>query len=163
MTGPDVALAARVVVALILIASGVAKLLRVREAAQTYREQLGNSAWAAPLVALALPVYELGLAVLLLAVDASWPSWLALATFLVFTVVLLRRVVTNDRRPCNCFGAASRRRDLSVGSLLRNTWFLVLALVATGAATLQEPSAVFATLLLGAALAAVSAVLVVRT
>ena len=33
--------------------------------------------------------------------------------------------------------------------MLRNTWFLVLALVATGAATMQEPSAVFATLLLG--------------
>ncbi len=163
MTGTDVALAARVVVALILVASGVGKLLAVRQVAHTYREQFGGYAWVALLVALALPVYELVLAVLLLVVDAAWPSWLALATFVVFTVVLVRRVVTNDRRPCNCFGASSRRRDLSIGSLLRNTWFLVLALVATGAATLQEPSAVFATLLLGAAFAAVSAVLVVRT
>jgi hypothetical protein len=148
---------------LILIASGVGKLLAVRQAARTYREQLGTNAWMAWVVALALPVYELVLALLLLVIDAAWPSWLALATFVVFTVVLIRRVVTNDRRPCNCFGAASRQRDLSIGSLLRNTWFLVLALVATGAATLQEPSAVFATLLVGAALAAVSAVLVVRT
>jgi hypothetical protein len=75
----------------------------------------------------------------------------------------VRRVVKNDRRPCNCFGAASSTQDLSVGSLLRNTWFLVLAIVATGAATMQEPSAVFATLLVGVGLAAVSAVLVVRT
>jgi hypothetical protein len=47
--------------------------------------------------------------------------------------------------------------------LLRNTWFLVLALVATGAATMQEPSAFAATLVLGFGFAAVSAVLVVRT
>jgi hypothetical protein len=81
----------------------------------------------------------------------------------VFTVVLVRRVVKNDRRPCNCFGSASSKRNLSIGSLLRNTWFLVLAIVATGAATMQEPSAVFATLLVGVAFAGVSAVLVVRT
>ena len=160
MTADDVALAARVVVALILVASGVGKLLGVRQAAQEYRSQFGSSAWV---VALALPVYELVLAALLLLVDAAWPSYLALATFALFTVVLVRRVVKNDRRPCNCFGAASSKRDLSVGSLLRNTWFLVLAIVATGAATMQEPSAVFATLLVGVGLAAVSAVLVVRT
>ena len=82
----------------------------------------------------------------------------------MFTVVLVRRIVRNDRRPCNCFGAASAKRDLSIGSLLRNTWFLVLALIATGTATMQEPSAVLAH---GARSAcgflAVSAVLVVRT
>ncbi len=160
MTADDVALAARVVVALILVASGVGKLLGVRQAAHGYRSQFGNAAW---FVALALPVYELVLAALLLLVDAAWPSYLALATFAVFTVVLVRRVVRNDRRPCNCFGAASNNRNLSIGSLLRNTWFLVLAIVATGAATMQEPSAVFATLLVGVGLAAVSAVLVVRT
>jgi hypothetical protein len=69
----------------------------------------------------------------------------------------------NDRRPCNCFGAASTKRDLSMGSLVRNTWFLALALVATGAATLAEPSAVFATVLLACGFLVVSAVLVVRT
>jgi hypothetical protein len=163
MTANDVALAARVVVALILIASGIGKLLGLRTASRGYRAQFGSYAWVAFAVALALPVYELTLAVLLLFVDASWPSYLALATFVVFTIVLVRRVVKNDRRPCNCFGAASSRRDLSIGSLLRNTWFLVLAIVATGAATLQEPSAVFATLLVGCALLGVSAVLVVRT
>ena len=63
----------------------------------------------------------------------------------------------------SCSEPQSGQANFSIGSLLRNTWFLVLALVATGAATLQEPSAVFATLLLGAAFAAVSALLVVRT
>jgi hypothetical protein len=163
MTANDVALAARVVVALILVASGVGKLLGIGQAVRGYRSQFGRYAWVAVAVALALPVYELVLAALLLVVDAAWPSYLALATFGAFTVVLVRRIVKNDRRPCNCFGSASRRRNLSIGSLMRNTWFLVLAIVATGAATMQEPSAVFATLLLGVALAAVSAVLVVRT
>ena len=94
MTGDDVALAARVVVA---IDPG---RLRCRQAArgasgraEPSREQLGGYAWIAVLVALALPVYELVLAVLLLVVDAAWPSWLALATFVVFTVVLVRRIV----------------------------------------------------------------------
>jgi hypothetical protein len=78
-------------------------------------------------------------------------------------VVLVRRIVRNDRRPCNCFGAASSTRDLSMGSLFRNTWFLALALIATGTATMQEPSAILGTVLLGCGFLAVSAVLVVRT
>jgi hypothetical protein len=163
MTANDIALAARVVVALVLVVSGVGKLLGVRQSIRGYQAQFAGYAWIAVVVALTLPVYELVLAGLLLFVDAGWPSYLALATFVAFTVVLIRRVVRNDRRPCNCFGAASRQRALSIGSLLRNTWFLVLALVATGAATMQEPSAGFATLMLGLGFAAVSAVLVVRT
>ena len=163
MTANDVALAARVVVAIILVASGVGKLLAVRQQLRSYRVQFGRYAWITVAVALALPAYELVLAALLLFVDAAWPSWLALATFAVFTVVLVRRIVVNDRRPCNCFGAASTKRDLGIGSLLRNTWFLALALIATGATTLAEPTAVFATVVLGCGFLAVSVVLVVRT
>jgi hypothetical protein len=163
VTADDVALAARVVVAIILIVSGLGKLLALGPTLKASRAQYGRYAWITLLVALALPVYELVLAVLLLVVDASWPSWLALLTFAAFTVVLVRRTVRNDRRPCNRFGAASAKRDLSIGSLLRNTWFLVLALIATGTATMQEPTALFGTVLLGAGFLAVSAVLVVRT
>jgi hypothetical protein len=163
MTGEDVALAARVVVAVVLVASGVGKLLALRPAVGEYRAEFGGYAWISVVVALALPVYELVLAALLLFVDAAWPSWLAVATFGVFTAVLVRRIARDDRRPCNCFGAASSKRNLSIGSLVRNTWFLALALVATGTATMAEPSAVLATVLLGCGLLAVSAVLVVRT
>jgi hypothetical protein len=163
MTADDVALAARVVVAVILLVSGVGKLLALGPAVRASRSQYGRYAWITLLVALALPVYELVLALLLLLVDAAWPSWLAFLTFAAFTVVLVRRIVRNDRRPCNCFGAASQTRDLSIGSLLRNTWFLALALIATGTATMQEPSALLGTVLLGAGFLAVSAVLVVRT
>lgn len=163
MTADDVALAARVVVAVVLVVSGVGKLIAIRQSIGRLRVQFGGYAWITVLVALALPVYELGLAALLLLVDATWPSWLALATFAVFTGVLVRRIVVDDRRPCNCFGAASTRRDLSMGSLLRNTWFLALALVATGAPTMAEPSAVLGTVVVGVGFLAVSAVLVVRT
>jgi hypothetical protein len=163
VTADDVALAARVVVAIILVASGVGKLVGIRPWIRQYRVQFGAYAWITVLVALALPLYELVLAGMLVFVDATWPSWLALATFAVFTVVLVRRIVINDRTPCNCFGAASTKRDLGMGSLLRNTWFLALALIATGATTMAEPTALLGTVLLGCGFLAVSAVLVVRT
>lgn len=163
MTADDVALAARVVVAIILVVSGVGKLLALGPAVRTSRAAYGRYAWITLLVALALPVYELVLAALLLFVDAAWPSWLALLTFAAFTIVLVRRIVRNDRRPCNCFGAASAKRALSLGSLFRNTWFLALALVATGATTMSEPTARLGTVLLGCGFLAVSALLVVRT
>lgn len=163
MTANDVALAARVVVAIVLVASGAGKLLVLRPSLASGRAQFGGAAWAIVVVSLALPLYELALAALLLVVDAAWPSWVALATFVVFTALLVRRIVVNDRRPCNCFGAASSTRDLSIGSLLRNTWFVALALVATGATTLEEPTALLATALVGCGFLAVSAVLVVRT
>jgi hypothetical protein len=163
VTADDVALAARVVVAIILVVSGVGKLLALGPAVRNARAAYGRYAWITLLVALVLPIYELVLAGLLLFVDAAWPSWLALLTFAVFTVVLVRRIVRNDRRPCNCFGAASAKRDLSLGSLFRNTWFLALALVATGATTMSEPTAVLGTVLLACGFLAVSAVLVVRT
>jgi hypothetical protein len=163
VTADDVALAARVVVAIILVVSGVGKLLALGPAVKASRSQYGGYAWVTLVVAAALPAYELVLAVLLLTVDAAWPSWLAFLTFAAFTVVLVRRIVRNDHRPCNCFGAASKQRDLSIGSLLRNTWFLALALIATGTATMAAPSAVLGTVLLGAGFLAISAVLVVRT
>src|ERR1700748_2537692 len=122
MTGTDVAIAARVVVALILVVSGGGKLYGLRHSLAAYREQVGGGGWFAFAVAASLPVAELVLAGLLLFVDAAWPSWVALGAFVVFTVVLVRRLIERDRRPCNCFGAASGKRALSPGSLVRNTW-----------------------------------------
>ena len=107
---------------------------------------------------------ELVLAGLLLFVDAAWPSWVALGAFVVFTVVLVRRLIERDRRPCNCFGAASRQARAVrwvACCATRGSWCSRCS--PTGAATMHEPSAVLATLLVGVGLAAVSAVLVVRT
>jgi Methylamine utilisation protein MauE len=163
MTGTDVAVAARVVVALILVVSGCGKLLALPGSIAAAGDQFRGPPRVRVAVAVALPVAELVLALLLLFVDAAWPSYLALGAFVVFTVVVVRRLVEGDRRPCNCFGAAARPRGLSVGSLARNAWFVALAIVATGAATVHEPSAFLATLVVGLGFAAVSAMLVVRT
>jgi hypothetical protein len=48
-------------------------------------------------------------------------------------------------------------------SLVRNGWFLVLAILATGTASVHEPTAVAETVVLGVVFAGISAVLVVRT
>ena len=163
MTATDVAIAARVVVALVLLASGVGKLAALPRSTARFGAELGRYAWLAYVVALALPIAELLLAAALLMVDAVWPTYVAVAVFVAFTVVLVRRIVRDDRRPCNCFGAASSRRSVSTLSVVRNGWFLVLAILATGASILHEPTATAATVALGAVFAAVSAVLVVRT
>ncbi len=93
-------------------------------------------------MAIALPAAELLVAAALLFVDSVWPAYVAVAVFVAFTVVLIRRIARDDRRPCNCFGAASSRRSVSTLSLVRNGWFLVLAILATGTASVHEPTAV---------------------
>jgi hypothetical protein len=163
MTADDVALAARVVVALILVVSGVGKLVAVVRSRSTFGGNGVLYATVAGAIAVSLPVAELVLAALLLLVDAAWPAYLAVLAFAAFTVVVVRRMIRDDRRPCNCFGAAARQRRLSIGSLVRNAWFLALAVIGTGAAAMQEPSAAFATLLVAVAFGGVSAVLIART
>jgi hypothetical protein len=163
VTLDDVALAARVVVALVLVVSGAGKLVTIVRMLPTFRGQGALYAGIAIATAMALPFAEVVLAALLLFVDAAWPVYLAVLAFAVFTVVLIRRVVRNDRRPCNCFGAAAKRRALSLGSLVRNVWFLGLAVVATGAAAMEAPSAAFATVLVAVGFGGVSGVLIART
>ncbi len=163
MTAADVAIAARVVVALVLVASGAGKLAALPRSGAKFGAELGAYAWIAYLVAIALPVVELVVAAALLFVDSVWPAYVAVAVFVAFTVVLIRRIARDDRRPCNCFGAASSRRAVSTLSLVRNGWFLVLAILATGTASVHEPTAVAETVVLGVVFAGVSAALVVRT
>ena len=152
MTDTDLAVAARVALALVLAASGTGKAFA--------RAVPGRTSGAGDTV---VAVGELALAALLLVVDAAWPAYTAGAVFALYTGVLVTRVLRHDRRPCNCFGALSRDRELSVATLLRNAWFLALAIVATGTATVHEPSAVLATVIAGVALAAVSTGLAVST
>ena len=91
------------------------------------------------------PVYELVLAVLLLVVDAAWPSYLALATFAVFTVVLVRRVV-QATTGARATASAPRRASATCrsGRCCATRGSSCWRSMATGAATMQEPSAVFA-------------------
>ena len=118
MTATDVAIAARVVVALVLLASGAGKLVALPRNTAGFRQNLGRYAWIAFMVAVALPLAEVLVAGALLFVDAVWPTYVAVAAFVAFTAVLVRRIVKDDRRPCNCFGAGKwschRQRQPSV-------------------------------------------------
>jgi hypothetical protein len=162
VTATDVAIAARVVVALVLLASGIGKLVALPRSTAGFREHLGRYALLAFAVAVSLPVAELLVAAALLFVDSVWPAYVAAAMFVVFTAVLIRKLVRDDRRPCNCFGAVSKR-SASTLSLVRNGWFLVLAVLATGASSVHEPTATVETVVLGVVFAGISAALVVRT
>jgi hypothetical protein len=163
VTATDVAIAARVVVALVLLASGAGKLVALPRNTAGFRQNLGRYAWIAFMVAVALPLAEVLVAGALLFVDAVWPTYVAVAAFVAFTAVLVRRIVKDDRRPCNCFGAASSKRAVSTLSLVRNGWFLVLAVLATGASSVHEPTATAETVVLGVVFAGISAYFVVRT
>ena len=163
MTATDVAIAARVVVALVLLASGAGKLVALPRTTARFRADLGRYAWIAFAVAVALPLAELVLAAALLFVDSVWPTYVAVAAFVAFTVVMVRKVVRDDQRPCNCFGAASSKRRVSTLSIVRNGWFLVLAVLATGASSVHEPTATVETVVLGVVFAGISAALVVKT
>jgi len=163
MTATDVAVAARVVVALVLLASGIGKLAALPRTTAHFRTDLDNFAPIAYAVAVALPLAELLLAAALLVIDSVWPTWVAVGVFVMFTGVMIRKVVRDDQRPCNCFGAASSKRRVSTLSIVRNGWFLVLAVLATGASSVQAPTATVETIALGVVFAGISAVLVVRT
>jgi hypothetical protein len=158
----DLAIAARVVVGLVFVVSGAAKLVNVWRSRQTYAE-LGVYAVIAVLTAASLPLLEIAIAALVLFVHSTWPVIVAAVAFAIFTGVLVRRLLVGDLRPCNCFGQVSARQALSNLSLARNGWFLALAILATGAARLAEPTHGISTLVFGAALGGVTGVLIART
>ncbi len=161
MSFDDVAIAARVVVALVLVASGVGKLWSIWQRKGQFAE-FGGYAFIALGTALALPLAEVGIAAIVLFVDAVWPVLIALAAFATFTVVLARRYVKGDLRPCNCFGQVSTAKALSNLSMARNVWFLALAAIAVAAEQVADPGHPATTLTVGAIFAGVSGMLIAR-
>jgi uncharacterized membrane protein YphA (DoxX/SURF4 family) len=142
----SVALAARVVVSVVLLAAGISK---ARDAAGT-RSQLrsfGVAARLVPVVAIALPVVEIVTAIALVAAPgATGPAWIAVALLALFTAVILVNLLRGNRVPCPCFGARTAE-PIAPRSIIRNGWLLALAVAGTG-------SAAGASLALGAVLAA---------
>jgi methylamine utilization protein MauE len=126
--------AARLTVGAVLVASGVAKVV-TRRGSELELGGLGVPATMAPGAALAIPLLELALAALVLAVPARWPVWLAVAAFALFTGVVVAELQRGVTAPCRCFGSLSNR-PMSTRALMRNAWFLALAVVATGASGL---------------------------
>jgi hypothetical protein len=159
LTFTDLGVAARAVIALVLVTSAVAKIWTLPRV-PTRRPELGGYVVVTVAVAASLPVVELAVAALVLFVDGQWPVVLAALLFAVFTVVLARRLAAGDRRPCNCFGQGTRA--VSSASIVRNGWFLALAVVASGADSVGDAPHGTVTIAVGVVLAGVSAVLIVR-
>jgi hypothetical protein len=129
--GPALALACRIVLALVLALAAVAKI-NDRAALPGRLRAMGVApSWSQP-IAIGLPVAELAVAVALgLAYHASWPAvaaFVLVAAFTVFLVATARRAV-----PCPCFGTVRTARVTSLpAAVLRNGVLLALAVLATG-------------------------------
>ncbi|MGH9026472.1 MAG: MauE/DoxX family redox-associated membrane protein [Acidimicrobiia bacterium] len=125
----SLALAARLVVAAAFLVAGVLKL-RAGRALRPQVAAFGVPTAAAPAVAIFLPLIELtaGLA-LLVFVRSPIPAWIALGLLAVFTGAVAANLANGRHVPCPCFGTSIS--DVSAGTLLRNGWLLVLAVVGT--------------------------------
>lgn len=74
-----------------------------------------------------VPWYELILgAVLVSGIARPWPAVLAVATLIVFTWFIARRLLDGARPPCACFGSRSQR-PLGARHLARNVGLLAVA------------------------------------
>jgi hypothetical protein len=129
--GPALALACRIVLALVLAAAAVAKIAD-RAALPGRLRAMGIAPRSSVAIARALPVVELAVAIALVAVPgSSLPAAAALALLLAFTVFLLataRRAV-----PCACFGTVRTTRAVSTpAAIVRNGVLLGLGVLATG-------------------------------
>ncbi len=129
----SLAVAARLTVGIVLVCSGVAKLVS-RQGSETQLARLGVPAVLAPAASVGVPVLELAIAALVLAVPSRWPTWLAVAAFALFTGFVAAELQRGEREPCRCFGSLSNR-PMSTRALIRNAWLLAIAVVATGASS----------------------------
>lgn len=122
------ALAARIVLALVLGSSAIAKL-RSRAAV---RDQVATlvSERAAPVVAPLLPAAELVVAIGLLGWWSPVPGVVALVLLALFTIVLLRAEAR--RVPCLCFGASKLDTPVGPAGVIRNGVLAALAVFAIG-------------------------------
>jgi uncharacterized membrane protein YphA (DoxX/SURF4 family) len=124
-----VALAARILLALVFAIAAVQKLRDRRAVEATMSELVG--ARAAPFAAVAVPVGELLLAAALLLFRSSpVPAIVAAVVLVGFTVVLVRALLRHQ--PCACFGGGAARTPVGPGSIVRNGVLLALAVLATG-------------------------------
>ena len=119
-------LLARLILACVLAVAGVAKLIDL-EASREAMGHFGIPRTLVPAFALAVPIAELVLAVLLVpvatAAAAAALAFLMLAAFTAGVVVNLARGRTPE---CNCFGSLSSK-PIGPGTLVRNAVLMALA------------------------------------
>lgn len=159
------AYAARAVIAVVFLVAAIGKFAAPATVA-VQLEAFGIPRRVSPFASWALPIAEVSVAAMLLvAYDEQWPSWVALGVLAVFTAAIIVNLARGNTSPCACFGVAPtlhgpRRSSISgspisdsptsdspisdspmTGSptsartVFRNGWLLGLALVGTGPAT----------------------------
>lgn len=117
-------LAVRLALAAVLLVSGIAKLV-APSATRAGSRALGLPEVAARASVVALPVVELGTAVLL-AVTPWATAGGALATVMMtaFTIVILVNLVRGRRPSCACFGGLSAGAPIGASTVVRNAALL---------------------------------------
>jgi hypothetical protein len=125
--GDAIAVAARVILAAILLTAAVAKL-RARAATRSSMSALFGARLGGALATL-VPVVEIVVAIALLVWWTVVPGLVAAVLVLGFTVVLVRASVR--RVPCPCFGGSSPA-PAGTRAIVRNGVLVALAILATG-------------------------------
>jgi hypothetical protein len=156
--GPALALACRIVLALVLAVAAVAKIADRHALPGRLRAMGVTPRWSVRL-AVGLPIVEVAVAVALVAAPrSSLPAFAAVALlggFTVFLVATVRREV-----PCPCFGTVRTARAVSgPAAIMRNGVLLALGVVATGPV---DGARVGGTLLAAAVVASAAALAVAR-
>jgi hypothetical protein len=152
----SLALAARVVLAVVLAGSAIAKLRSRAVVARQMGSLVGER--YASMIAPALPVTELVVAIVLVGWWSPAPGVVALVLLAAFTVVLVRAQARH--LPCLCFGAARLDAPVGPASVLRNGVLAGLAVFAIGRpAGAHVGATVAACLVFGA----IAGVFVIRT
>lgn len=120
----------RVVIAVVLVAAAVSKVLDRAGTARAARD-LGVPPPFATAVATALPLVELLAAALLVpGTTARVGGALSLALFAAFTVALGLTMARGERPDCHCFGQVSAS-PIGARTIARNAVLIVLAVTAT--------------------------------
>ncbi len=119
--------AARLILALVLGAAGIAKLRDMAGFVETARDLVSvRLRWAVPAGARALPVLEIASAAALLSRFLTTGLVTAALLFLGFTLVLIRALRLRLDTSCACFGA-SRGERIDGATLARTVGLLSLA------------------------------------
>jgi hypothetical protein len=121
-----VGVVARVAIGAVLMFAGISKL-RTR----TWGV-LAMESGTPRFVVLTLPAVECLLgAALIIQLGGAWLPWVAVALFVAFTAVVMQRVWSGSKTPCNCFGSKRSQEPVDRMTVARNLVLLVIALAGT--------------------------------
>src|SRR5687768_7741787 len=112
----------------VFMLAGIGKLLD-REGSEKAAKDFGVPNELAKPVAYALPMVEIGIAVLLLFVSTSWIASIAgLLLLLAFTGGMIYQMAKGNAPDCHCFGQI-HSEPVGKTSLIRNIGFAILSLL----------------------------------